>query len=409
MGIDNELTRRSLLRLGMIGAGVVGLGPLAAACSSSSSGDSTVATTTTVAPGDPLADLLAAAREEGALDLIAVPEDPGSYYEHVLAGFTEATGVDITLSEPGASSEMELNAVRNGLDTSGEPPDVIDVGVTHAVRAARDGLLASVTPPDWADVPSAAKDPDGAWIATYYGLIGIVSNPSMIDGMQPASLEDLLALPEGAMGFAGDPRSPEAAGDRAGLSSAEGFAAVWTLALANGGSLDDIGPGIDFCADLVEAGVLDPAALGIPELVGSGTVAVSMLNNFVFPQIDQANRSEHGGDGLAMHFVGGDDLFPNYAAQAVVETAPHPDAARAWLAYLVSPEGARRFLEGGAIPVRFATLHDAGEVGDDDLGRLGEFGITAEQLVAMDFPLPAQIEAAQAVVDERWGPDVMGE
>lgn len=408
MEIGSELSRRTLLRVGVIGLGAVALGPLASACSSSSTTKAAPTSTTAKATG-PFDELLAGAKSEGGLNLIAVPDGAGSYYAEVLAGFREMSGIDPATEHPEAGSENELTEVRDNVGKPGQP-DVIDVGVSHAIDATGEGLLASFTPEGWSEIPSAAKDPDGHWVATYYGLIGIVSNPGLLgDVAPPASLDDLRNLPPDLLGFSGDPRTAEAAGDRGVLSSAEAFAAVWTVALANGGSLDDIGPGIDFFAELVESGVLDPGTIAIPSQLASGDAAISMINNFAFARADSTLRNDHGGDGLVMHFIGSDRLFPNYAAQAVVADSPHPDAARLWVSYLISDDGARAFLQGGAIPVRFATLHADDAVGDEDLANLGGDGVTAEQLAGIEFPLPSQIVAAQKVVDERWGPEVMGE
>jgi putative spermidine/putrescine transport system substrate-binding protein len=401
-----ELSRRALIRMGLAGAGVVALPSFASACSSSSksTAPSTTAPSTTVAGGSDA--LLAAAKREGSLNLIAISDSDESAYGPLLDAFKASSGLKVNLAEPLAGSGMEVDTVREQKGKAAQP-DVIDVGMSYAIDAAKDGLLVRSLPDGWTDVPSAAKDPDGLWVSTYYGVMGIVSNPALLDGKKPpATPADLKKLPEGAMGFPGDPRTTEAAGP---LASAASFAAVWKVALALGGSFDDIGPGIDFFAELADDGIFDPGKLGITEVMSSGDVAVTMLNNFDFART-VAQMSKKGAKAAPeMRIIPADAFYPSFYAQCAVKGSPHPKSAQLWLAFLLSDAGARAFLQGGAIPTRFPALYAAGTLGASDLGRVGELGLTAERLAKQTVPIPAQVDAAQKLVNERWGPDVKGE
>lgn len=404
MDVGSGLTRRSLLRLGMVGAGAVALGPLVGACSSSSS---TKGETTTTVAGDPLEKLLVDARAEGELNLVGIPTDPGSYYESVLDGFRAYAEIEPDLQARAGGSAVAIKAVR---DEQGEPTqaDDIDVGMSHAIELVEENLLASYTPPGWTEIPSAVKDPDGYWTGTYFSLIGVVSIPGLLEGAEaPASLDDLRNLPAGVtVGFPADPRTPDKAGV---LSSNEAFATVWTVALANGGDLDDIDPGIDFFAELAESGVFDPRAVSIPENFAGTSIAVSFLNNYEFERARRLLRADRSDGDLQMRFLPDAPRFGNHYAQAVVADSPHPAAARLWLSYLVSDEGARRFLDGQALPMRLADMYTAGEVTDEDLAFITDRGVTVEDLLNIQFPLSSQVAAAHERIDERWGPDVLHE
>ena len=81
---------------------------------------------------------------------------------------------------------------------------------------------------------------------------------------------------------------------------------------------------------------------------------------------------------------------------------PHPNAARLWIEHILSDEGALGYLEGGAIPARYATLVENGMITEDMLANLPP----AELIEQVAFPTADQIAAAQAVLAENWGPMV---
>ena len=92
-----------------------------------------------------------------------------------------------------------------------------------------------------------AKDPDGTWVYDYGGYVPIgydsakVTNPptSFVDLLKP-DYKDKVAMN-------GNPTQAGAA-----------FSAVYAAALANGGSLDNIAPGVNFFAKLNQEGNFVP-------------------------------------------------------------------------------------------------------------------------------------------------------
>lgn len=400
----SEMTRRTLLRLGLAGAGMAAIPGFATACSSKKSATSTIASTTS-APSS-FDALLGAARRDGKLNLIAISDDPDSAYHVLLEEFRRASHLELNLTVPPAGSAMEVSSARQ-LKGKPDQPDVIDVGTSFAADAAAEGLFVASTPDGWVDVPSVAKDPSGLWTCAYYGVIGIVSDPATLPGrVSPATLDDLKGLPRSVtFGFPGDPRTGATAG---GSASAEAFAAVWTVALANGGSFDDIGPGIEFFADLAKAGVFQPTKLAIPETLASGAVQVTLLNNFEFARTTGLMRKAGKGASVDFRLIPATSTFPNYYAQGAVKGSPHPNAAKLWLAYLLSEQGAKAYLAGGAIPTRFPTLYQQGVIADADLKAIEPLGLTAKTLSNLQVPLPEQVAKAQQVVNAQWGPKVLG-
>ena len=199
------------------------------------------------AGGDAAAELdalYAAAQEEGQVNLIALP-DNWANYGGILQSFRDKyPGVDNPVQTPDASSAEELTAVetQRGSDTM---PDSIDVGPPFALQAVEEGIWDPYMPTVWDEIPDALKDPDGNWVAAYYGIMSIGTNTTLVADA-PTSFADLND-PQyaGQVALNGDPREAGAA-----------FAGVWAAALANGGSFDDIMPGIEYFADLKEQGIL---------------------------------------------------------------------------------------------------------------------------------------------------------
>jgi putative spermidine/putrescine transport system substrate-binding protein len=148
----------------------------------------------------------------------------------------------------------------------------------------------------------------------------------------------------------GDPREAGAA-----------FAAVMAASIANGGSFDDIMPGIEYFAELRASGnlqVIDvtPAAL----ISGEVPIALDWTYNFpaLVPQLDEV------GFDLQV-VVPSDGVYGAYYAQGVVTEANHPCAARLWIEHIVGDDGALGYLEGGAIPARYASLVERRLVSDE--------------------------------------------
>ncbi len=63
--------------------------------------------------------------------------------------------------------------------------------------------------------------------------------------------------------------------------------------------------------------------------------------------------------------VPSDGVYGSYYAQGVVKDSPHQTAGKLWVEHILSDEGALGYLEGGAVPARYAALLAAGKVSDD--------------------------------------------
>lgn len=338
--------------------------------------------------GEPLTgidDLIAAAQEEGKVNLIALPDTWANYVE-IIRTYNESYGIENPVASPDASSADEVTAI-NTLAGQPDMPDAVDVGPAFTTQLIDEGLVTPYKVSTWDEIPDGLKDPDGNWVAAYYGIMAMGVNTTIIEEV-PTSWADLLD-PKYANSVAinGDPREAGAA-----------FAAVMSASLANGGSFDDIMPGIQYFADLKAAGNL--LVIDVTEAaLASGEVPIALDWTYNFPGVIPALEEA----GITMEVVvPSDALYGGYYAQAVVADSPHPEAAKLWIEHITSDAGALGYLRGGAIPARYGSLVERGLVDEEISKNLP----TQEQIDAISFPSQEQIDAANAVLLENWGPMV---
>jgi putative spermidine/putrescine transport system substrate-binding protein len=333
-----------------------------------------------------LADLEACAKEEGTLNTIALPPDWANYGE-IMKTFGDKYDIEVVNASPNASSAEENEAVK-ALKGQDRAPDVLDVGPAFAEEGKADGLYAEYMVSTWDSIPEEMKDPDGMWVGDYWGVVAFGVNKAVVDNV-PMSWDDL-KKPEykGKVALNGDPRE-----------SGSALAAVFAAALANGGSLDDIQPGIDFFAELKQNGNFIPVD-ATPATVASGQTPVTI--DWDYLQIAYGQEFEANIEWVVQ--VPEEGVFGNYYAQAINKDAPHPCAARLWQEFLYSAEGQNLWLKGYSHPARFQDLEESGELDEAALEALPP----AQSYEDVQFPNNEQAEAAKALIAEQWGPKVAG-
>lgn len=323
--------------------------------------------------------LIAAAQAEGSLNLIALPRDWAGYGQ-LLDGFSAKYGIAVTVENPEASSADVVNAVKS-LAGQERAPDAVDVGTAFAISGAGDGLYAPYKVSTWDDIPESQKSADGHWYADYGGYISIGCDAARV-AVCPESFAEL-AKPEykGKVALTGDP-----------LKSNSALMAVWSAALANGGSLEDISPGIDYFGKLKASGNYVPVkATGATIQSGETPIVID------WDYLNAAKTKDLANAGVRWTVaVSGDATIGSYYAQAISATAPHPAAARLWQEYLYSDEGQNGYLAGYARPARLPAMQDAGAVDPALAGNLPTLAVTAE------FPTDAEATAAKNTLTQTW-------
>lgn len=283
-------------------------------------------------------ELIAAAQEEGELNVIALPPDWANYGE-IIDTFAEKYDIEVNSDQPTAASQDEINAA-NDLKGTDKAPDVFDLG--QSVALANTDLYAPYQVETWDDIPAEFKDPEGAWVNDYGGYMAIGYDSAKVPDV--TSVADLLK-PEykGAVALNGDPTQAGAA-----------FSGVMMAAIANGGSADDIAPGVDFFGDLKKAGNFLP--------VDPDSATIESGQTPVVIDWDYLGAAAAANVDTWKTIVPSEAVVAGYYFQAINADAPHPAAARLWQEFLYSDEGQNLWLKGGARPVRGAAMADAGTI-----------------------------------------------
>ena len=229
-------------------AAAVGSILLAAGCSSGSSSSSAAtgggsaaspgasvdaSTATSAAAFGGMNGLIAAAKKEGQLNVITLP-DNWANYGTIMKEFTAKYGIKITDANPEGSSQDELNAVKQ-LKGQSTAPDVLTSAARSPPAASRPATTAPYEVQTWTDIPASAKASDGSYYADYGGYVAIGYDPSKVP-VAPTSFKSLLTGSyKNEVAINGNPTQTGAA-----------FAAVYAAALSNGGSLSNIAPGVSY-------------------------------------------------------------------------------------------------------------------------------------------------------------------
>lgn len=376
---DLTLSRRTLLRALGLGAGLAAAGPILTAC-----GNGGGAATDAATVGSNLEEIISLAQEEGTVRLIAYPETWANYKGH-FEEFTRKYGVEIVVDSPDASSAEELQAVQN---LKGQPsqPDVLDLGYSFTQPAIEQGLIEQYKPSNFDSIPGNLKDPEGWWVGAYFGVLSVGVDKRRAD--VPTSFADLKDPKyKGMVALPGDPRS--------GASS---VATIFAAALANGGSLDDITPGIDYFAELAELGNLVTISDASSALTTGQAAVVFDWNYNWLGREEQLIK-----DGVDFEYtVLEDGVFGNYYAQPVTIGSPQPNAARLWVDWLTSDEGAEQYALGGAVPARYAELAEAGKISEEAQSKLPDPAIVER----VELPTTEQGDAANKIIAAEWAQKV---
>ena len=319
--------------------------------------------------------LVAAAKKEGTLNVIALPPDWANYGE-IIKGFEAKYGLKVDSAQPDASSADEITAAKN-LKGQSKAPDVFDLSQT--VASANTAMFAKYKVSTFADVPDKLKDANGTWVNDYGGYMSIGYDAGKVPA--PTSVADLLK-PEyqGKVALNGDPTKAGAA-----------FSGVVLAALGSGGSADDISKGVDFFKQLKAAGnflPVDPT----PATVEAGQTPVV----FDWDYLNVAQGAKLKGKLDWKTVVPKDAVVGGYYVQAVNVDAPHPAAARLWQEYLYSDEGQNLWLKGFARPVREEAMVKAGTIDATAYAALPKTDGTPV------FLTNAQSDTAKAYLAQNW-------
>ncbi|MBW9116917.1 extracellular solute-binding protein [Rhizobium cauense] len=342
--------------------------------------------TAACASAGPLEHLIAAAKEEGQLNVVALPRD-WCGYGAIIDGFKAKFGIRISERLPDASSTKVIEEIKKPRVTPGaDTVDVIDVGVSFAVSAKREGLLLPHKVPTWSTIPNAAKDGDGYWYGAYYGSIVFEVNSDIVL-RAPMDWPDLLS-PEyrNMVALAGD------------LASNQAILSVFAAGLSAGQGDPDhaASRGMRYFAELNRVGNFVPIVGNQGSLVRGRTPILVRWNYLAL-----ADREELRGKTRIAVITPRTGVLAGVYAQAISASAPHPNAARLWMTYLYSDETQLAFLQRHCHPIRLADLARRGKVPSNIQKRLAQFpslGTNGNPY----FPSVEEEERARQIITKGW-------
>ena len=338
-------------------------------------------TTASAAAGGGMDALIAAAKAEGELNVITLPRDWCDYGD-MIDNFSKLYGIKVNSLNPDGGSADEVQAIKDNKDNKGpQAPDVLDIGPAYGPLAQSQNLLAPYKVSTW-DTIKGNKDANGYFFIDYSGVLAFEINTDIVKDT-PQDWKDLLK-PEykGQIGLAGDPRA-----------SNEAAQTVYAAAMANGGTLDNIQPGLDFFKQLNANGNL------LPLIADSGPIAkgetpISIHWNY----LALANRDSFKGNPNIQVIYPKSVSWGGYYYQAISAYAPHPAAARLWEEYLYSDAGQLTWIKGYCTPARMADMLSRNVVPAAAQAALPP----ADMIASSVIPTPDQLTAARALVKDQW-------
>jgi len=335
-------------------------------------GTSGAATAASAADLGGMDKLVEAAKAEGALNVIALPPNWANYGK-IIEGFKTKYGITVNSALPDGTSAEEISTAQK-LKGTDRAPDVFDLG--QAVTLANTDMFAPYKVEKFDTIPAGLKEASGLYVGDYGGYMSIGYDSKKVPDV--TSVDDLTKPDyKGKVALNGDPTQAGAA-----------FNGVMMVALAKGGSADNIQPGIDFFGDLKKAGnflPLDPT----DATVQSGQTPLVI-------DWDYLNAANTAKIPTWKVVVPENAVVGGYYNQAINKDAVHPAAARLWQEYLYSDEGQNLYLGGGARPARADDMTKAGTIDQAAFAKLPKVSGTPV------FLTEAQNKAAADTLNKEW-------
>lgn len=293
--------------------------------------------TSAMAEGTDLQALEKAARAEGVVNSVGMP-DSWANWKDTWSDLNSKYGLKHSDTDMSSAQEIAKFAAEKDNATA----DIGDVGAAFGPIAVQQGVTQPYKPSTWEQIPSWAKDADGHWMLAYTGSIAFIVNKQLVKDV-PKSWADLK-----------NGKYRVAIGDVS--AAAQAVNGVLAAAIANGGDEKNIQPGLDFFAAIAEQGRLSLSNPTIQTLE-KGEVEVGIVWDFnglsYRDQIDP-NRFEV--------LIPSDGSVISGYTTIINKYAKNPNAAKLAREYILSDAGQINLAKGNARPIRAEHLTLPAEV-----------------------------------------------
>ena len=292
---------------------------------------STIAMCTAAMAADTdLKTLEAAAKAEGAVNSVGMPDDwanwKGTWED--LAKTYGLKHIDTDMS-----SAQEIAKFKAEKDNASA--DIGDVGAAFGPIAVKQEVTQPYKPSTWAQVPDWAKDKDGHWALAYTGTIAFIVNKKLLHGSEvPTTWADLQTG-----------KYKVSVGDVS--TAAQASNAVLAAAIANKGDEKNIAPGLQFFTKIAQQGRL---GLSNPTIatMEKGEVEVGIVWDFngLSYKAKMANPDDY------VVLIPSDGSVISGYTTIINKYAKHPNAAKLTREYIFSDAGQTNLARGNARPIR---------------------------------------------------------
>lgn len=322
--MSKTLSRRDFLAASGVLAGL-GLYGCGGGGGNSSGGEGGGGDTAGVEGYDP--ELVAAAQAEGELVVIGTCEEP--YIIAACDKYTELFGIKTSFQRLGGGEVLAKAQEENGNPSS----DVwFGGGCTSYVQAANDGLLMKYSPANLSAITNKNfTSTDGTWVGIYFGILGFLYNMEQLEerGLEPPQDWPDLLNP----GYKG-------------LIWSSNYNTASTAELILNTVIQKYGhdEGIQYLVDLDKNVAQYTKSGGGPsKSVGPGecSIGINFLHDGVYQIVD------NGYDNIGLVAPSSGASY-EVGASAGFEGCKHPNAAKLWLEYVLTPACVNQAKEVGS-------------------------------------------------------------
>ncbi len=286
-----------------------------------------VMTTTTAFAADSLASLEQAAKAEGTVNSVGMP-DSWANWKDTWNDLNTKFGIKHSDTDMSSAQEIaKFLAEKNNASA-----DIGDVGAAFGPVAVKEGVTLPYKPSTWDQVPNWAKDKDGNWVLAYTGTIAFIIDKSQVKD-EPHSWADLMKS-----------KYKVTIGDVS--TAAQAANGVLAATYAMGGNEKNLKPGLEYFAKLAKAGRLsltDPVIASLEK----GEVQVGVVWDFnglnYRDQIDKTRFDV---------VIPTDGSITSGYSTIINKYGKHPNAAKWAREYIFSDAGQINLARGYARPIR---------------------------------------------------------
>jgi len=167
---------------------------------------------------------------------------------------------------------------------------------------------------------------------------------------------------------------------------------IYAAALANGGSLDNAQPGLDFFKKMNDAGNFVPV-VAKPGTIAQGATPIVLAWDY----LAFGDRDTFAGN-PPIDVVYPSPTIASMYVQAISAYAPHPNCAKVWMEILHSDQGQMAWMKGYAHGVNQADMESRGVIPADLQAKLPK----SSAYSAAVSPNPDQLAAARKLIGDGW-------